>query len=737
VHKIEGRLLARLTLLAAGLALVIMVLRLVVGIAPNFDTRVVGLAEVVWPGYAQDLRQDPEKPDCVVDDLREQLASICVDQPVEQPKPAADPFGDEDPFAAPKPAADPFGDEDPFAAPKPAADPFGDEDPFAAPKPAADPFGDEDPFAAPTDKPKPAVNCTALESLTQRCELRHKQYDVRISRISGEIRVFRSFELAISGMARFPFWKHLLVWLVMVGAFSTTAQRMHIALREPRTVNEFRVSQLSQIVVHLIWLLSCVADYSVQMNSTAEVENPGLPVIWAVGFACLSLVNIRHLFRMPAGLDGEGSVVRTLMVVPLYVYMGLIGAAYFGFVEQHSSGQAIYLHKFAQHPDIYLGIGLYIWAGMMLSTTRIAERVFDVLLPWRFPPAILVWIVVVLSAVPTAYSGASGIFVIAAGAVIFERLRSAGVPKRLAVAATAMSGSLGVVLRPCLVVVLVAMLNKQVTTDELFSNGLLVFGLTAFLFLIAMVLYDRPPWTIAPVGEALPKSLGALKPIAPYVLLGAGIMVFYGVVLGTHLSEHTAPLILPGLLLGLLIYDRWLAVRTATDGAARRAWPAIFDATYESASHTGALLCVMFASVGLGGVVERSELMSLVPESLGSVYLTMTILVVIMVLVGMTMDALGAVVLVSVTIAQVAYQNGIDPIHFWMMVLCAFELGYLTPPVAINHLLARQVIGPESHVENLEAHSRWERYEHVLLPMAVMSTALILVAYVPLFWYGA
>ena len=37
-----------------------------------------------------------------------------------------------------------------------------------------------------------------------------------------------------------------------------------------------------------------------------------------------------------------------------------------------------------------------------------------------------------------------------------------------------------------------------------------------------------------------------------------------------------------------------------------------------------------------------------------------------------------------------------------MMVLVAFELGYLTPPVAINHLLARQVIGPEASVEDDE-----------------------------------
>ena len=56
------------------------------------------------------------------------------------------------------------------------------------------------------------------------------------------------------------------------------------------------------------------------------------------------------------------------------------------------------------------------------------------------------------------------------------------------------SGSLGVVLRPCLVVVLVAILNKQVTTDELFSRGFQVFVLTASLYLVAMLLRNKPLW---------------------------------------------------------------------------------------------------------------------------------------------------------------------------------------------------------------------------------------------------
>ena len=70
-----------------------------------------------------------------------------------------------------------------------------------------------------------------------------------------------------------------------------------------------------------------------------------------------------------------------------------------------------------------------------------------------------------------------------------------------------------------------------------------------------------------------------------------------------------------------------------------------------------------------------------------------------------------------------------------MMVLVAFELGYLTPPVAINHLLARQVIGPEAAVEEDETEGFWARTEHIWLPMLVMSVALLLVAFVPFYWY--
>ena len=78
--------------------------------------------------------------------------------------------------------------------------------------------------------------------------------------------------------------------------------------------------------------------------------------------------------------------------------------------------------------------------------------------------------------------------------------------------------------------------------------------------------------------------------------------------------------------------------------------------------------------------------------------------------------------------------TGSNPIHFWMVVLVAFELGYLTPPVALNQLLgppggrrSRDYRGGAGRPPRL-----WWRHERILLPVAVMGVALLLVAFVPL-----
>ena len=432
-----------------------------------------------------------------------------------------------------------------------------------------------------------------------------------------------------------------------------------------------------------------------------------------------------------------------LLGIPLYAYMAILCGLYFLVFEQHFAGVATYMNQMTEHANLYTNVALYVFCGMMLKNTDIADKFLAILRPFKLSPELLVFVIVLLSALPTAYSGASGIFVIAAGAIIYRELKQTKTRDGLALAGTAMSGSMGIVLSPCLLVVIVAALNNNVTTDELFSAGLSVFFVNIFVF--AIVLFTTKQGRISfenPI-KAMPEVGRAIIGVLPYIAIGAAVLLFMRYGFGAAFDEYKAPVLLPFMLLVLLVYDRTMARRawrrmpeaerpkTAPHGIGR----SLFDSVNSTSIHSGGLLSLMTLSVCIGGIIDRANLNALLPQHFSSPFIAMALLFVILVIIGMIMDPYGAVILVSATLTQIAASNGIAPIHFWVTVLCAFELGYLTPPVALNQLLTRQVVGESAYAYE-RATDRpknfWYRHERILLPVAVKGIVLLLVAFMPL-----
>jgi TRAP-type C4-dicarboxylate transport system permease large subunit len=578
------------------------------------------------------------------------------------------------------------------------------------------------------------------------CDQAQIQYTEIKARITPSVKVYRAIESAVGLFVSVvvDHFKHILVLILLLGAFSASVKGEHIALRPAQSRGAYQLRELSQMLAFGA-VFASMLFYRALLTSPEELT---LNMVWLIGLASLCVAHLYRLYTPPPDLSNEWDHGATLSI-PLFAVMALISGSYF-FSVGHTSGLAIEMTKLTEHAILYVHVALYVWVGMLLKQSPLASQVFDILRPWKFSPALLAGVVVIGAAVPTAYSGASGIFVIAAGAMIYEELRKAGARRQLALAATAMSGSLGVVLNPCLLIVIIASLNKQVTTDELYGWGVKVFFLTSGLFLIICLMQrDRSlPWIGAARDEAWTGSKQAIKAISPNILWGVGIILFYAFVLRTHLDEHSAPMILPVLLMALL----WLNLRSGDQTPSDSDDPAsapesesepspslsqtLLAATEEGGPHIGALLSLMGLSICVGGVIERAELMSMFPATFGSLWLTMLALVLILVLIGMSMDPYGAVILVSATIADIAYQNGVNPVHFWVVVMVAFELGYLSPPVALNHLLTRQVVG-EDEVEAAlaEGVGFMGRHERLILPMIVMGISLILVAFIPLFFY--
>lgn len=620
---------------------------------------------------------------------------------------------------------------------------------------------EEDEFGFEKEPWNPDAVTTSVEQSNKTCTQLNEEIQAAKSQVTSNMKRYLFVETSIQSIVgqSSKIKKPLFIFLVLLCAIGTTFSKHHISLRPVVNAKDQLVSSIALIISFIMLLVSSVLYYKAELDireQGIEVHDMNLHLYWIAGFGVLLLANIYILFtRKREPLPEGGSYLKSLLSVPLFAIMAIIAGIQFFFLLDYPTGISVTMTQITDFIDVFLKLALYIWLGMLLKQTRLAKLFFNVLRPWNMSSELMCCIVLIFAAVPTAYTGASGIFIIAAGAIIFQELRMAGTRGQLALAATAMSGSMGVVLKPCLLIVLIAAVNDSITTDELFGYGMWVFVLTAVLFFIVSQITRQEKISIAPVREAFPKSIAALIPILPYILITFGVIALYKTLFDQGFDEYSAPVILPVVLLTIIIYEKVFSksIGHAMDSAlgttflqsskeadehveSKTLEEGLRFATTETTDHIGALLLLMMLSLCVGGLIERSGIMStILPETFSSIWVLLSILVVFLVIVGMIMDPTGAIILVNATITPIAYANGIHPLHFWLITLVAFELGYLSPPVALNHLLTRHIVGEEetkkAYAEPLPTDNFWYRYERYLLPITVMAIALLLVAFVP------
>ena len=593
----------------------------------------------------------------------------------------------------------------------------------------------DDLFSSP---PNPEAIRTSLERNLELCRQEHAAYKQNLRHATPALGVFKSVEQGLADflLENIGLTKYLFIAMFALAAAVAALDADHIALRLPRNRAEWRLSQAVQFAVNGLMVASLNAYLGRLAGSPGSESTSQLQYAWAAVFGLFMVINAVRFVNVPERMKAGSLALSSGLVLPLHSVMGLIAMSYFFLVDGYASGLAIYFGMMSNLSSMFINIGLYVLVGMVLKQTRLPELLLDVIKPWNLPSPMLASVIIFATAFPTAFTGASGIFILAVGGVVYDELRRAGAGRQLSLATTAMSGSLGVVLNPSLLVVVVAALNKEVTTTEMYGWGFWVFIMSATLFSL-VVCKTEGNWKPRPAPGAFRASVLQMKPLLPYVLVAGGVILAIWGVLGLRFNEYSAPLILPLVMLALVFLDANRDSRGDDETRLKAFWNRSSAAASDSAVHIGALLALIGFSISLGGVLERSDVVhALFPESLTSPWIAMLVIVVMLTVIGMVMDPFGAVILVSATIAQPAIQLGIDPLHFWIVCLVAFELGYLSPPVALNHLLTRQVVGETEVLAAERTGSFWHRYERLLLPLAVMGPTLLVAAFVPLLFYA-
>lgn len=369
-------------------------------------------------------------------------------------------------------------------------------------------------------------------------------------------------------------------------------------------------------------------------------------------------------------------LVLAILGAPLFAVIATSALVGFHREETDLMNMAIELLSIADL-QFLSAIPLFTFAGYVLSESNAPGRLVrltNAVLGWM--PGGLALVCLATCAFFTAFTGASGVTIIALGAILYPALKQDGYDDKFNLGLVTSSGSLGLLFAPSLPLILYGVI-AEVSIDHLFLAGILP-GLLMLVMLAGWSFWvnraNRKPlaeFSVREVAAAMREAAWELP--LPFVVLGGIYSGFFAV------SEAAAITALYVLVVEVLV-QREIK------------WRALPDIMRQSMVLVGGILIILGVSLASTNYMISSGVPQLLFEYVqGFVSSQLTFLLLLLVfllILGAILDIFSAIVLVVPLILPIAAGYGVDPIHLGIVFLAAMQLGYLTPPVGLNLFIA-------------------------------------------------
>jgi tripartite ATP-independent transporter DctM subunit len=408
-------------------------------------------------------------------------------------------------------------------------------------------------------------------------------------------------------------------------------------------------------------------------------------------------------------LSSIATVVLALLGTPLFIIISASALLNFYLVGIDSSILTIEMYRMANTPML-IAIPLFAFAGYVLAESQAPSRLV------RLSKAILGWLpgglaIVALLACTlfTAFTGASGVTIIALGGLLFPALMSEKYPEQFSLGLLTTSGSLGLLIPPSLPLILYGVVAKT-NIDQLFRAGILP-GILLVLLLSLFNVYKGMEAEVPSSRITVRGVIGAIwaakweLPVPAVVLVG----IYSGYI---AISEAAAITVFCVVLVEVGIY-REVKLRDL---------PRIMQ---KSLVLVGGILIILGAALALTNYLVDAEvpmkILNLLKTHIESKLVFLIMLNIFLLVVGCMIDIFSALVVVVPLISPIAQAYGIHPVHLGIFFLVTLGIGYSTPPVGMNLFIAS--IRFERPVLKLYVAS---------LPfLVILLLALMIITYVP------
>ncbi len=521
------------------------------------------------------------------------------------------------------------------------------------------------------------------------------------------------FHIGIPGSG--PFVQHLTLWVGFLGAALAASDGRLLALATgtflPEGAPRRIASVLSSLVAVAVATLLARASWDMTMieRETGGVIALGvrvwvgqivLPVafalialrlawradasVWGRVMAALGVAAGLAIARAPESLAtvspwiGAGVVIAaSLLGGPLFALLGGIALVFFLHDGVPIAAVPAETYRLAVSPTL-AAIPLFTVTGFLLAEGRASSRllrVFRALLGWM--PGGTAIVVAVVCAFFTAFTGGSGVTILALGALLYKALTEERYREQFSLGLLTGCGSLGLLFPPALPIILYGIV-AQISIESLFIGGVL----PGFLLLALVVAWgvreglarkvERPPFDPR---ELLAAAWGAKWELAMPVIVM--VAIFGGFATLVEAAALTA------------LYAFVTQSFVLRDLSVRRDLPRVLN---ESVVLVGGVLVILGAAMGLSSYMVDAEVPARLVEwtkthvhSPGMFLLGLNLFLLV---VGALMDIFSATVVVVPLIVPIAQFFGIHPVHLGIIFVANLELGYLTPPVGLNLFLS-------------------------------------------------
>jgi len=366
-------------------------------------------------------------------------------------------------------------------------------------------------------------------------------------------------------------------------------------------------------------------------------------------------------------------VIMAFMGAPVFVVISAF--ALMGFYHSDIQFAALIVDiysKFSNNPVLYT-IPIFTFAGYVLAESRASLRVVDftqALFGWL--PGGLAIVSLIACAFFTAFTGASGVTIIALGGLLFPSLIKENYQEKFSLGLLTSSGSLGLLFFPSLPIIIYGVVSET-SIPQLFAAGLipgvfLIVILSIYsIFVAKRADVSKTRFSAAAIARTAYAAKWEL--LIPVILV---VGIFGGFV---TLGEVASITVAYALIVEVFIH------RDVRIGYI----PTIM---HQSMMLVGGIFIIFGSALALTTYMIDAEIplmaLNFIQAHISSKIAFLIALNIFLLIVGCIMDIYSALIVVVPLIIPIAANYDVNPVHLGIIFLTNLEIGYSTPPVGMN-----------------------------------------------------